>query len=470
MSDEKVHLLNDTQTVTDASPSFMSMKSGAYKSYKRRYWVSAYQYRFYMLGVYCLLNGLNGLMWVSMSPIASTVKQAYEVGDFQINLIANLYLILFLPGMFLASYAFDRLGLRYGLIIGATMQGVGAILKYFLNYGFWIVFVGQGFWAVAQPLFIASPALVATHWFNNKERTIAITIGGTSNMIGNAVGFFFPTIFVDANNDTNMDLARKQIATALLVQGIIGLVLILLVVATFQDKPKIPPASNAIVPRERNLLGTYYQLVRNVEFIKLTICFTSFNNIIIVVLTLIDKFSQRYNFDTDDSGFFGTMIMVGGITGSFLFGAWLAKSKRYKTAIVGIGILTTVSVITLMFWFRTQNEIIVAFASAFLGFSSFPTLIVWYDFWSKVTFPLNEATVGGLFQLPTQYVGFVNTIIWTSILNAWEGDKGVVWTFIFLIFWAIVGTTSAITVKKLTPKLLDRNERMSQVFEEPRFL
>lgn len=98
-----------------------------------------------MLGVYCLLNGLNGLMWVSMSPIASTVKQAYGVGDFQINLIANLYLILFLPGMFLASYAFDRLGLRYGLIIGATMQGVGAILKYFLNYGFWIVFVGQGF-------------------------------------------------------------------------------------------------------------------------------------------------------------------------------------------------------------------------------------------------------------------------------------------------------------------------------------
>ena len=275
-----------------------------------------------MLALYSLLNGLNGLMWVSMAPIASTVKEAYKVTDFEINMIANLYLIWFLPGLFLASYSYDHLGLRNSIILGATMQGIGAALKYFINYGFWIVFVGQSFCAFAQPLFVASPALVATYWFSDSERTIAITIGGTFNVIGNALGFFFPTIFVDAHND-DLDIARKQISNSLLAQGIIGIALMLLAIFTFQNKPKVPPGPNAVVPRETNLLRSYYSLITNLEFIKLTVSFTMYYNNIVVLSTLIDLVSDHYGFNTDDSGFFGTMNVVGGIISSFLYGAFL---------------------------------------------------------------------------------------------------------------------------------------------------
>ena len=130
---------------------------------------------------------------------------------------------MYLPGLLLWTYSFDRFGVRNAVLIGAILQGVGATLKYFINIsGFWIVLLGQSLAAIGQPIFLSSPALVSTWWFNDSERNIAITIGGTSNAIGNAIGFFFPTLFVDPN-EKDLDISQKQIANSLLAQGIIGI-------------------------------------------------------------------------------------------------------------------------------------------------------------------------------------------------------------------------------------------------------
>lgn len=62
-----------------------------------------------------------------------------------------------------------------------------------------------------------------------------------------------------------------------------------------------------------------------------------FNNVV-VLGTLIDAFVERYHFNTHDSGFFGTLNVIGGIFGSFIYGYFLNKTERYKTANVSIGI------------------------------------------------------------------------------------------------------------------------------------
>ena len=284
-----------------------------------------------------------------MSPIASTVKAAYKVNDFEINMVANLYLIMFLPGLILWTYSYDKLGVRNAVLIGAALQGVGAAIKYFINYtGFWVVLLGQSLAAVAQPTFISAPALLSTYWFNDTERNIAITIWGTSNAIGNAIGFFFPTIFVDPD-ELNTDVSRNQVSYSLLAQAIIGVFLMLLSIFTFVDKPKTPPSPNAVVHRETNLLGSYYKLITNFEFVKLMIVFTMYYNNINVISTLIDLFVERYNFNTTDSGFFGTINVVGGIVGWFLFGIIIKKPELYKPFIVIKGIIWIGSLVLLMF-------------------------------------------------------------------------------------------------------------------------
>lgn len=75
-------------------------------------------------------------------------------------------------------------------------------------------------------------------------RELAITLGTNFNTIGIAFGFILPTFFVD-NEVTDPDTSRRQITMSLIVQGGIGVILMLLTIFTFQNRPKIAPSANA---------------------------------------------------------------------------------------------------------------------------------------------------------------------------------------------------------------------------------
>lgn len=384
-----------------------------------------------------------------MVAVATTLKDAYDISSFQINLVANLYLICFLPGLLLSSYAFYYLGLKYGVVVGATLQGIGAILKWFINFGFWTVLVGQTFCGLAQPFFISLPAFVATYWFNDSERSHAITFGGTANIVGNAIGFIFPTLFVEAENPKNVEV-RSQIFLSLLVQWIIGVILTLLAIFTFKDKPEVPPSPNATVKAEGNLLNSYYKLITNIEFIKLTISFTMYHNNMVVLSTLVDILVERYGFNTDHSGYFGTINVVGGIISWILYGLFLKFTERYKTANTSMGVFGILSLVVLFIALEVNHTALVTASYAFIGFASYPCLIVGYSYCSEITFPINEATSGGLFQLPLQYFGLLVTVLLTELINLWkDSNQGVHWSILALCIFTLIGTIAAAIMKPI---------------------
>jgi hypothetical protein len=111
---------------------------------------------------------------------------------------------------------------------------------------------------------------MATYWFEDSMREISITMGTNFNTIGIAFGFFLPTLFV-SNQITDFDTTKNQIANSLLTQGIIAVALMLLAIFSFQNKPKLPPSSNAVVERDDNLLKSYGKLLCNFEFLKLSL-------------------------------------------------------------------------------------------------------------------------------------------------------------------------------------------------------
>ena len=167
-------------------------------------------------------------------------------------MVSLLYLITFLPGMLISTFVFNKFGLRTGIVIGAVGQGIGAAIKYFINQGFWTVLLGQTFLGFAQPFLLDCPPLVATVWFEDSLREIAITLGANFNVIGIAIGFIFPTFFVDSEV-TDIEESRSQISLSLLIQGIVCVFFALLAIFTFQDKPTVSPSANAEVERDDNL-------------------------------------------------------------------------------------------------------------------------------------------------------------------------------------------------------------------------
>ena len=147
-------------------------------------------------------------------------------------------------------------------------------------------------------------------------RELAISFGTSFNTIGIAFGFILPTFFV-GSEIKDFDQSRKEIEFSLLVQGAIAVFLMLLALFSFQNKPEMAPSPNAAVERDDALCRSYWKLLRNLDFLKLTACFSIYFSVVIVLSTVIDKLSVKHGFTTDDSGFFGTINVVGGFIGTF---------------------------------------------------------------------------------------------------------------------------------------------------------
>ncbi len=168
-----------------------------------------YQYRWAILAMFCFLEMGNALLWVTFAPI-SDITSNYFGGDYygsttSINMLANIFLILYGPGTLLATMSMKYYKLKYTLIIAGVMTIVGALMRYFaalfsdsLGNGntYILMMLGQALAAICQPMFLNLPPAIASIWFPVNERDISTTIGSMCSPIGNAIGQIIPVLLV----------------------------------------------------------------------------------------------------------------------------------------------------------------------------------------------------------------------------------------------------------------------------------
>lgn len=201
ISDRHRQMLISSSTVT---PSVMdSNTEGAGSD------VQVYKRRWGILAMFCVLEMSNALFWVTFAPI-SDIASNYFGGNYygsitSINMLANIFLILFGPGTIIASMSMKKFKLKYSLIIASSLTLFGALLRYIaalctdsLGNGntYILMMIGQAFAAISQPMFLNLPPAIASIWFPTKEREMATTIGSMCSPIGNAIGQIIPVIFV----------------------------------------------------------------------------------------------------------------------------------------------------------------------------------------------------------------------------------------------------------------------------------
>lgn len=162
-----------------------------------------------MLFIFCLLEIANALMWVSFAPISNIASHYFGGGvygsDTSINMLANVFLVLYAPGTFLASLSIKRYGVKRSLIIAGTITALGMLIRVIAawlhddlgnatTYG--MMLLGQCLGSIAQPMFLNLPPVISSIWFPIFERDITTTIGALSSPIGNAIGAILPVVFV----------------------------------------------------------------------------------------------------------------------------------------------------------------------------------------------------------------------------------------------------------------------------------
>lgn len=190
----------------------------------------AYSYRWLILAIFCSLEMANNILWVTFAPISDIVSNYFGGGYYgsstSVNMMANIYLILYLPGTGLSIFLMKYFNLKRSLEICAALTMFGALIRYIAAFNsndlgnentYILMLFGQSLAAIGQPMFLNSPPAVASIWFPVEEREMATTIGSMFAPIGSAIGQIIPFLLV-----TQTSVNRKSYSKSLCQRNFTG--------------------------------------------------------------------------------------------------------------------------------------------------------------------------------------------------------------------------------------------------------
>uniref|UniRef100_A0A182JHX4 Major facilitator superfamily (MFS) profile domain-containing protein n=1 Tax=Anopheles atroparvus TaxID=41427 RepID=A0A182JHX4_ANOAO len=151
-----------------------ALPAGEFRMYKRRWLV---------LAIFVMYSASNSLQWIQYSIIANIVQRYYNITSTWVDWTSMIFMILYIPLIFPASWILDKLGLRIAAISGVLGTCLGAWVKC-LSVSpelFWVGFLGQSIVATSQVFILSLPAKVAAVWFGPDQVSSACSIGVFGN-------------------------------------------------------------------------------------------------------------------------------------------------------------------------------------------------------------------------------------------------------------------------------------------------
>ena len=185
--------------------------------------------RWFQLGVFSMAACLNNVICFSFAPFNRTARHYYgRSRDEGLEWFITCFFIVYVLFSFPASWIVRKKGLRFGVVVGGWLQGLGCLIRVAASLPFWdsadpgvhyrCALVGQTLAAFAQPFFVNPPGMLAAAWFGISERTFATTIACNSNPFGVAVAFALGSTLVRIQRDvTSLLVAEAWFALALAV-------------------------------------------------------------------------------------------------------------------------------------------------------------------------------------------------------------------------------------------------------------
>ncbi|KAF7351184.1 MFS general substrate transporter [Mycena sanguinolenta] len=325
----------------------------SYRLYKRRF-----------VGIVGLivLNVVSGMTWPWFGPISNNSEELilaqlismyiYAVtvpvaADFgmtldQVNWLGNVMSCIYLPVSLLVPEVNRRYGIRRCCDVGAITLLISAWVRYAStprslssNGAFALLFVGQFFAAIAQPIFQVIGPKYSETWFGLQGRTTATMVLSIANPIGGALG--------------------QLLSPIILVLGIMSSVaapFVFLISAA----PPIPPTYSAskkapglvsllrVMANKGRPTDPTMSLRERVDFTILFLVFgvlTAAGNVFSI---LTGEILQPVGYSSDSAGFMGATLILSGILAAIItaplfdriFTTHLAITSKVLVPILGV--------------------------------------------------------------------------------------------------------------------------------------
>jgi MFS family permease len=345
-----------------------------------------YSYRWVVLAVFMFVNLMIQVLWISYSPVTGDAAKFFQVSDLKIGLLAMIFMIVFVPVSIPASWAIDTLGFHKAVGLGALFMGVFGLLRGLAGSNYAVALLCTIGIAIGQPFLMNSWTTLPARWFEKDFRATAIGMITLSSLLGIAVSMILTPILFETFND---------LATVQIIYGSIAAVAALLFILLARDNPPTPPSVDDPAVRALVLDGLK-SLVRNKMFRLLVIIQFMGMAIFNGLTTWIEPIVRGRNFGPTEAGYFGALMLVGGLVGAIVLPALSDKQHKRKRFLF-IGFLLSIPfLIGLTFADLFPALLISSFSLGFFLTSANPIIM---QFATEVTYPTPEGTSNGVLQL-----------------------------------------------------------------------
>ena len=244
--------------------------------------VKVYPYRWVVLALFMLINVMVQVLWIGYAPIATLAAAAYGVKREDIDLLANLFMLIYLVVSFPAAWAIDTYGFKKAVGFGALMMGAFGLLRAFFPTNYTMALVGTIGISVGQPFLLNAFTKFAAIWFPQKHRATITGVIFLAMFLGIALGEVLGPGLVSAYGFTGLQH----------IYGIASAVSALLFLALARSEPPTP-ASPAGEEVRALVLDSLKQILKNKSVYILSLALFLASGIVNGVFTLIDGLGKR---------------------------------------------------------------------------------------------------------------------------------------------------------------------------------
>ncbi len=354
---------------------------------------TAYSFRWIVLVVFMLENLTVQILWISFASVTLEAAVYYSVDEFSILLLSMVFMIVYIPISFIASWIIDKYDFKIGASVGALLSGIFGLLRFFAGQDYFLLLLFQIIIGIGQPFLLNAITKLSANWFPKEERTTSTGLSLISQFIGIMLGLLITPFIVLASN----------IGVMVLIYGILALVIGIVFVVVVKTKPPTPPSGGELEEK----VFTFNQMkdiFKNKYFLILTLIFFFGLGMFNMITSYVQLIIVPRGYNATDAGILGALMLIGGIVGCIVMSALSDKYQKRKLLIIVSAAIAMVSLLIMTFAF---DLILLDIFGFLLGFGILSAGPVALEFAVEITEPVPEATSNGILMVFGQIGGIL---------------------------------------------------------------
>ena len=347
--------------------------------------VQVYGYRWIVLLLFFMINVISNILWTTYAPVTTHAMEFYGVDEFLVIFISLVFLIVYIPITFLATWLIDKFEFKIGASLGALLMGVFGFLRFIADNNYILALIFSIGIAIAQPFLLNTITKLSANWFPEKERTTATGISLIATALGVALGMVITPILVIVLNFRSM----------LFIYGLLALISSIIFVIFVKNKPPTPPSSNLVIDKIYIFKG-FKLLFSNRNFIILVVVFSLGMGTFNMITTYVELIVIPRGYNSIFAGILGMALISGGILGTIIMSLLSDKLKHRKRIMILSLIIATISLLAFSF---SYNTLLLIISIAFFGFGLMGSGPVTLEYAVDATKPVPEASSNGILMM-----------------------------------------------------------------------